>query len=510
MEFDGRLHFHAFEISSSDLHQLSDLRILRLTHFVQLKKLSENLGELVNGLQELTFSYCTCVEELPRSISKLQSLRVITMKYCSNLRQLPEDFGSLISLQELNLQGCKNLKALPNNFEKLTTLKLLDLSFCERLRDLPRGLGNLTSLVELDLKQCSQLRSIPESIGQMKSLPLAINMSGCSSLKELPNGLCSLSFITNLSLAKCNNLEKLPERFGELVNLRNLDLSDCINLEDLCNNFHCLDSLAILFLDGCHSLKRLPEYFHYLASLRQLYLSGCPVLEGKQMDNVVKIKTLQCVRIDQSEMLLKRWGEIQREGNPLWSFVVFTGQDLSEDLKAIIEKNVLSEFDCLLNNRQGEPFHLSNHLCADSLFLVFFDDTKDFDHDFPWPLFEETIDEIETKFEMIYIGDNLHKVPWKVKAKIVGYRNWDVRATGVLTKLISMLDVTDQEQQNATSNFYFQMRAKRAGDEKGADYRPCWKLLSTVREVEEFMLGKCRRYHRLKQLEIKSGGIHVG
>jgi hypothetical protein len=166
---------------------------------------------------------------------------------------------------------------------------------------------------------------------------------------------------------------------------------------------------------------------------------------------------------------------------------------------------VLSEFDCLLNNRQGEPFHLSNHLCADSLFLVFFDDTKDLDHDFPWPLFEETIDEIETKFEMIYIGDNLHKVPWKVKGKIVGYRDWDVRATGVLTKLISMLDVTDQERQNATSNFYFQMRAKRAGDEKGSDYRPCWKLLSTVREVEEFMLGKCRRYHRLKQLEKKSG-----
>jgi hypothetical protein len=50
------------------------------------------------------------------------------------------------------------------------------------------------------------------------------------------------------------------------------------------------------------------------------------MLEGKEMEKVVKIKTLKWVDIEQREMLLKRWGEIQREGNSLWSFVVHTGQ----------------------------------------------------------------------------------------------------------------------------------------------------------------------------------------
>ena len=186
MEFDGRLHSDAFEISSVYLQQLRDLSILRLIHFQGLKKLPEDLGDLVNGLRELSLSYCRSVEELPGSISKIQSLRVISMEHCSSLRELPEDFGSLTSLQELNLQGCSNLKALPNSLEKLTALRLLNVSFCEGLLDLPHGSGNLTSLAQLDLKNCSQLRSIPESVGQMKSLDFKMD-ERCGEDKNITN-----------------------------------------------------------------------------------------------------------------------------------------------------------------------------------------------------------------------------------------------------------------------------------------------------------------------------------
>ena len=65
MEFDGTLHSHAFEISSVDLRQLRDLNILRLIHFQGLKKLPEDLGDLLNGLLELSLSYCRSVKELP-------------------------------------------------------------------------------------------------------------------------------------------------------------------------------------------------------------------------------------------------------------------------------------------------------------------------------------------------------------------------------------------------------------------------------------------------------------
>ena len=183
---------------------------------------------------------------------------------------------------------------------------------------------------------------------------------------------------------------------------------------------------------------------------------------------------------------------------------------MSEDRKAIIGKDLLSEFDCLLTNGQGEPFHLSDHLCADSLFLVIYDKSNDIDYDFPWPLFEETIDEIQTRFEIIYIGDNLNKLSWKVNGKIVGHMDKGVGASDVLAKLVTMADVADQKRQLAERdpNYYFQMRMKMTGDEKGADYRPCWKAL-TSREVEEFLLSNCRSYHRLKQLEARSGESNI-
>jgi hypothetical protein len=164
---------------------------------------------------------------------------------------------------------------------------------------------------------------------------------------------------------------------------------------------------------------------------------------------------------------------------------------------------MLSEFDCLLTNRQGEPFHLSDHLCADSLFLVICDLWNVFHYDFPWALFEETIDEIQTKFEMIYIGDNFNKFPWKVKGKIVGHMDKGVGATDVLAKLISMSDVEEND-----PNLYFEMRTKMVGDEKDAYYLPGWKCL-TSREVEEFLLSNCRSYHRLKQLEARSGESNI-
>jgi Leucine-rich repeat (LRR) protein len=169
MEFDGRLHPQVFEISSRDLEQFQNLRILKLTGFAKLKKLSENLGDLVNGLHELTLSYCKSIEELPSSISKLQLLRVLRMDYCSSLRKVPEGLGSLNSLQELNFQGCTNLRVLPTSLGKLFSLKILDLSSCKELVELPRGIENLTSLVNLSFHNCASLRSIPESIGRLKS-----------------------------------------------------------------------------------------------------------------------------------------------------------------------------------------------------------------------------------------------------------------------------------------------------------------------------------------------------
>jgi hypothetical protein len=89
MNFDGRLHSRAFQISSTDLQQLRNLRILIFRNFAKLKKLPEELGELA-------------------------SLRVLNLEGCESIWKLPEGFGRLKNLEELVLKRCRNLRELCN------------------------------------------------------------------------------------------------------------------------------------------------------------------------------------------------------------------------------------------------------------------------------------------------------------------------------------------------------------------------------------------------------------
>lgn len=206
-------------------------------------------------------------------------------------------------------------------------------------------------------------------------------------------------------------------------------------------------------------------------------------------------------------MLLRRWGEIKREGiDPSWSkFAVHTGEDWSMDERENIEKNVLSEFQSLLINSQGEPFHLSHHLRADSVLLVLFDGTNYFykEDDFPWVLFE---DEIQTKFEMIYIGTNFNKLSIKVKATIVGHLDiLNSRFADMYGKMVCTLDSVDLQRLENGPFKYFQIVENEKG---GAENPPRWKVWRS-RDVEEFLLGNCRSYERLKQLAERSGESNI-
>lgn len=551
MEFDGRLQSPAFEISSACLQQLGNLRILRLVKYAKLKKLPERIGDHVKMLKELSLSRCESLEELPTSVSRLQSLRLLRMDYCSSLRELPEkvssfqslkvlrmdycsslgqlakdfgslkslqelnlqgclnlrqlgeDFGSLNSLQELNLQGCTGLAALPSNFEKLSSLRSLNLFWCENLEDLPHGLGKLSSLVSLYFSKCPKLRSIPDSIGQLRLMVPFMDMSNCSSLTELPDGFCNLSFITRLELPGCKSLHRLPTRFGELASLRWLALTGCSSLErlpesfgqlrsletlamqgctileELCNDFHCLTSLQFLNLNTCASLKKLPEYFHCLPSLNHLDLRFCHILEGKSMNNVLKIKTLNFVNIKGSRMLMDRWAEI--EPSPFQE-KVFTGQAI---LKENLEKNMLSQLELLFSEGREKPFHPSG-----PLLVLVFDYFINFNNNFPWPLIEETIDDIQINFEMLYIGDHFDKLPPKAKNKIVGHVEEAASLHATIVRVLG--DLVDGIE-------FIQISMVEDGGGDTGKCRPCWKRMRKC-EMEEFLLCNCRKYLQLKQL----------
>lgn len=533
VDFDGRLHFHAFEISGRELEQVNNLRICKLTGFPKLKSLPKDLGEVVKNMEELTLSYCKSIEELPHSISKLK-LRVLRMVDCSNLLQLPENFGSLSSLQELNLQGCTKLKELPSSFENLSSLKLLNLSYCERLSKLPHGIGYLPSLVKLSLKRCANLASIPESIGRLRSLAFALDMSGCSTLTELPSLIGQLEYIRELNLCECSNLEELPESFRQLRNLVKLNLSNCSTLKELCHSFHllsslrildlsgckmleelppgfgCLGSLQNLYLSGCERLQKLTEDFHCLPSLQHLYISYCHMLEGKSIDNLLKMKRLQIINIQGSSLLVNRWEELQREGNQSLFTAVYTGKDLSEEEKEKLFPKLLSELDDLLVDENKNPFRISK-LPPNKVSLVMFH--SDPDDDFPSPLLKETTDDIrDLNFEIIYIGKHFDKFPSNVKDRILGRSDESREVELMAVKLLFTLDKNDRESWLSTLDenvqkvwleryiaeepVYFQMTME---DGKGQTRRPCWKVLSNC-DVEEFVFGKCKKVLELNRL----------
>ena len=135
IELDGSLCSDVSEISSSDIQRLEDLRVLRLINFTSIEKLTGSISMLENlkilnlehcsnlkqlpvarieSLETLKFSHCYFLE-VPKSISKLQKLKIMTMNFC-NIRRFPKDCKSLSSsLKELNLRNCPSLKALPRS-----------------------------------------------------------------------------------------------------------------------------------------------------------------------------------------------------------------------------------------------------------------------------------------------------------------------------------------------------------------------------------------------------------
>jgi hypothetical protein len=151
-------------------------------------------------------------------------------------------------------------------------------------------------------------------------------MDCCHCLEKLLDRFGEVRSLRKLILFNCNHLKKLPESFSQLKDLENLDLSQCTNLEELCTNFKGLSSLRLLSLDFCEMLNKLPEDFHCLTSLEILGLRYCYMLEGKWMESMVEMKTLQIANIKRSRLLEERWGDIQIQGDQSLSFALYTRQ----------------------------------------------------------------------------------------------------------------------------------------------------------------------------------------
>jgi len=155
----------------------------------------------------------TGVDSIPKSVSKLKSLRNLSLR---NFEVLPADIEYPQDLQYLRISGCD--RPLIMNIEYLKRLKMLKVSHCDT-GDFVLG-SALDSLKYIRLRN---LESVPRELNELGSLQiLDIERTDLSTFKS---SVCGCEQLQDLSVMNCTNFKKIPNCLKDLPNLLQLHLS---------------------------------------------------------------------------------------------------------------------------------------------------------------------------------------------------------------------------------------------------------------------------------------------
>jgi Leucine-rich repeat (LRR) protein len=195
-----------------------------------MKRLPSRFGTLVN-LEVFSFGCLEQLQELPEEIGNLRKLEELIIDNgngCSMSVMLPRSIGKLENLRVLRLYGAlevdsnqpvrlRKTKILPDTIADLRKLEVLDLGR-NGLEAVPPQIAALTNLKTLRLEYNS-LRAVPEFVGAFKNLKeLSLDANG--KLSNLPASLANLSGLKvsmgNNSL-KLRDQKSLRSRFPKIV-----------------------------------------------------------------------------------------------------------------------------------------------------------------------------------------------------------------------------------------------------------------------------------------------------
>jgi Leucine-rich repeat (LRR) protein len=208
----------------------------------------------LQNLEILILSGCKALEELPRDIRKMVSIKYfwITTKQT----RLPiNEIMSMCSLRDLSFYNCPNLESFPEGIQHLTALRKLDFANCESLISLLQGLKNLTTLESLEIWDFGKLDLMEGEDYPTRLQSFTIDIAGvalpqwpirsantlqclkivsCVNLAALPEWLPDLSSLQKLEIWECRKLLSLPEGMGHLTALRDLKIKYCGELSKNC------------------------------------------------------------------------------------------------------------------------------------------------------------------------------------------------------------------------------------------------------------------------------------
>jgi Leucine-rich repeat (LRR) protein len=191
------------------LGTFTNLEELEMSCLEKLEDLPDEIGKL-RKLESLIIDNgngCQMNISLPRSIGKLENLRVLTLYGAldprdigseqslrpSKFKRLPPTIAGLRNLEELDL-GRNGLQAIPIEIATLHKLKSLRLDYND-IRELPSAIGNLRNLQELSLRSNGGI-NLPRSLAALKGLKVHMgnNALKLKDQQKLRNRFPNLSF----------------------------------------------------------------------------------------------------------------------------------------------------------------------------------------------------------------------------------------------------------------------------------------------------------------------------
>ncbi|KAK9178246.1 hypothetical protein WN943_027436 [Citrus x changshan-huyou] len=108
----------------------------------------------------------TAIEVLSREIGNLKHLRYLDLSDNDKIKKLPNSICELHSLQTLSLGGCRELEELPKDIRYLVSLRMFMVSTKQKSL-LESGIGCLSSLRFLMISDCENLEYLFDDIDQL-------------------------------------------------------------------------------------------------------------------------------------------------------------------------------------------------------------------------------------------------------------------------------------------------------------------------------------------------------
>ncbi|XP_034677820.1 putative disease resistance protein RGA4 [Vitis riparia] len=340
------LSYNDFKVLPNAITRLKNLQTLKLIRCWSLKRISKNIGELIN-LRHLENSGCDDLTHMPHVIGKLTLLQSLPLFVVGNdigLRN--HKIGSLSELKGLNqlrgglcisnLQNVRDVELVSRGEilkgKHLQSLRLQwnrwgqdggyegDKSVMEGLQphqhlkdifikgyggtEFPSwmmndGLGSLFPyLIKIEISGCSRCKILPP-FSQLPSLK-SLNLDDMKEAVELKEGSLTTPLFPSLESLQLSYMPKLKELWRmdllaeegpSFSHLSKLYIYECSGLASL--ELHSSPSLSQLEIRNCHNLASL----ELPSSLRlsQLVIRNCPNLASLELHSSPCLSQLEII-----------------------------------------------------------------------------------------------------------------------------------------------------------------------------------------------------------------------